>query len=136
MAKSQPPRMEHRTLRVAWLSAPVLDIARDWMAQRRQMHADLMGSPGVEVTAQECMPAPSLDHLVPSSREPPTAHDRHPFAFLRVTPDGPLELARLLLDATPNDRHVGAAERAVFQLCGQGPMANIVARDDDQARGA
>ena len=88
MAKAQPPGVKHWAVRIAGLSSSVLHIAGDWMAQRGEMHADLVGAPGIEVTAQECMPAPSLDHLITSAGEPPPADHRHPLALPRIPSDG------------------------------------------------
>src|SRR5258708_7666165 len=90
----------------------------------------------VEVTAQESMAAATLDHLVAGARVTTAAHHCHPLALLGVAPDGSLELPRIVLDQSPHDRHVGPAERAVFELRRKCSMARIVAGDDDQARRA
>src|SRR5260370_7437375 len=80
----------------------------------------------VEVTAQESMAAATLDHLVAGARVTTAAHHCHPLALLGVAPDGSLELPRIVLDQSPHDRHVGSAERAVFELLRKCSMAPIV----------
>src|ERR1700674_3984604 len=99
------------------------------MAERGQVNADLMGAPGVEVTAQECMPACSLDHRIPRACEPPAADDGHPLALVWVSPNRPFELTRLLLHAPQHDGHVGAAERAVLELRRQRSVTHVIAGD-------
>jgi hypothetical protein len=113
--QAHPPGVEHRP-RSANLPSSVFGIARHRVPQRGEVHADLMRSPGVEVTAQESMPMASFDHLVPRSRESPAADHRHPLPLVWVTPDRPFELASIILHASTHDRHVGAAERAVLEL--------------------
>src|SRR5258708_7628549 len=90
----------------------------------------------VEVTAQESMAAATLDLLIAGARVTSAAHHCHPLALLGVAPDGSLELPRIVLDESPHDRHVGPAERAVFELRRKCSMARIVAGDDEPARRA
>src|SRR5260370_12308102 len=82
------------------------------------------------------MAAATFDHLIAGARLTTAAHHCHPLALLGVAPDGSLELPRIVLDQSPHDRHVGPAERAVFELRRKCSMARIVAGDDDQARRA
>src|SRR5579859_1618783 len=116
MAQAQPPCVQHRPAGLARFAAAVLNIARDRMPERGQVDADLVGASGVEVTAHECMRALPLDDLVSRTREPALRDHRHPLALLRVTPDGPLELAGLRTHNTPRDCEVRAAQRAPAQL--------------------
>src|SRR5450759_5296567 len=106
------------------------------MAQRGQVHADLVRAAGVEITAQESMAATPAGHLVASPGEAAAADDGHPFALLWVSSDRPLELSSVIPNAPAHDRHVRAAERAVLQLRCQCPVAPVVARDHDEARRA
>ena len=102
------------------------------MAERREVDADLVGAPGVEVTAQECMRAPLFDHLVPRARKPPAFDHRHALAILRMAADRALQLSRSRLDLSTHDREVSAAEGPIAELRAQVAVAGVVARDDDQ----
>src|ERR1700674_6017858 len=95
MAESQPPRVEHWPLRFAGAPPAVLGVARDGMTQRRQVHANLVRPAGFEITAQECMPAPSLDHLITRTSEAAASDHRHSQPVLRMPANRSLELARV-----------------------------------------
>src|SRR6202035_2881064 len=87
---------------------------------------------GVEVTAQESMAATPLDDLVAGPCVTPAADHRHPLSLLGVASDRPFELTSVGFQAAANDRHVGAAERAVFELRRKGAVAHVVACNDYQ----
>src|ERR1700704_6260691 len=130
--EAQSRRVKHRPRRII-VFAPIFHVARYRMSQGREVHSDLMRAAGVEITAQESMPGSPFDHLIARAREAASADHRHPLPFLRIAPDRPLELSRLILHATAHDGQVGAAERAVLKLSRKGSMAYVVARDHDQA---
>src|ERR1019366_6512614 len=92
--------------------------------------------PGIEVTAQECMPVPSPDHLVPRPGKTAAGDDGHPLPLPRIPPDRSFELARVLFDVSSHNGHVRAAERAVLELRRKRTVARVVAGDDDQPRRA
>src|SRR5207247_9069445 len=133
MAQAQPPRVEHRTLRPVGLASSVLDIPRQRMAERREVDANLMRPPGVEVTAQESMPAPSLDHLVTGARETAALHHRHAQPVLGVAADRTFQLAGRGLETPERDGEIGAAERSVLELGRKSSVARIVSGDHYQA---
>ena len=62
MAKTETPGVEHRAPG-ACLSPAVLGVARDRVAERSEMDADLMGAAGVEVTTQQGMGSLPLDDV-------------------------------------------------------------------------
>src|SRR6202162_6678301 len=93
-----------------------------------------MCAAGVEGTAQESMAAAALAYLVSGPRVATPADDCHPLALPGIPADGPLELTRVALQQSSDDRHVGAAVRAVLELRRKRSVARVVTRDDDQAR--
>src|SRR5437868_10979523 len=134
MPQPETPGVEHGTFE-ARLPAAVLGVARHGVTERGEMDPDLMGSPGVEVTAQKRMGSLALDDLVPRPREPAARDDGHALALFRMAPNGSLELAGVVLDPAGDYGQVGTAERTVLQLGRQRPVARVVARDDDELRG-
>src|SRR5437762_2823958 len=136
MTEAQAPGMQHRPWRLAWLATAVLDIARQRVSKRGEMYADLVRAPGVQVTAQECMRAPSLEHCVPGASETPCSHHGHALAIPRMPADWTLELSGLRFDDPAHYRLVGAAQRPIAQLRGQGPVRHIVSGHDHEAAGS
>src|SRR5579864_1132760 len=104
------------------------------MTERGEVDPDLVRPPGVEVTTQKRMAAPSLDDGVARARIAPAAHHRHSLAILRMPPDRALELARVVVHAAAHDGEVDPAESPVAELRRKGPVARVVARDDDEPR--
>jgi len=80
------------------------------------VNANLVCAAGFEITAQECMPAPSLDHLVTRSREAAAGDHRHSQPVFWMPPDRALQLARVRFEAPERDRQVRAAQRPVAEL--------------------
>src|SRR5437868_13477067 len=72
---------------------PVHRIADQWMAQMRQMHADLMRAPCLQPAFDQAgegagFAAVTFQHPIPRARGLPLiAHDGHALAVERVTPD-------------------------------------------------
>src|SRR3989440_10884170 len=133
MPQPETPGVEHRTVE-AWFPAPVICVARHGVAERGEMDADLVGAPGVQVTAHERMGSLALDDLVAGPREPAAGDDGHALALFGMAPDGSLELTRVLLDTAGDYGQVGAAQRTILQLGRQRPVARVVAGDDDEPR--
>src|SRR5712691_12882214 len=97
----------------------VIGIAGDRVPEGREVDADLVRAPGVEITAHECISTFSLDDLVSRAGEATALDHRHPLALFRVPADRSLQLARPGLDDPTHDREVRAAERAVAELAGK-----------------
>src|SRR5207244_10124913 len=104
MTQTQAPRVQHRPFGLARPSTSILRIARNRMAERREMDANLVRAPGVQITAQECMRAALFDHLVARARKPPAFDHRHALAILRMAADRPFQLSRSRLDRSTHDR--------------------------------
>ena len=115
MTQTQSPGVEHRAPETLFAAA-VLAVSRDGMTESRQVNADLVGPAGVEVTAHERMVSLPFHDLVAGPCEATARDHRHPLAFPRITADRSLELPRLRLHATPDDREIGTAQRAVREL--------------------
>src|SRR5256885_1516614 len=128
--------MQHRARRFRGAPPAVVGIAGHRMAERGEVNADLVGAPGVEVTAHECISTFSLNDLVAGAGESAALDHGHPLALLRMPADRSLELTRICLDDSTDDRQVRAAERAVAELRGERAMRPVVARGDDQAGGS
>ena len=79
------------------------------MAQGRQVHPNLMGSPGLELDLQQCGPVERLDHLVMGDRRLPGRHD------------GELELMRRVA----TDRRVHRARHRVRQALDEGVVGLV-----------
>src|SRR5258708_34017500 len=136
MLQAQAPGVQHRARRLPGVASAVTGIAGDRVGEGREVDADLVRAPGVEITAHECISTFSLDDLVARAGEATTLDHRHPLALLRVPADRSFELARTGLDDTADDRQVGAAEGAIAELGGECAMRPVIAGGDDQAGGA
>src|SRR6266542_671555 len=118
------------------MALAILGVSRHRVAHRREMNADLVRAPCVEVAPKQCMRAPTLDDRVPRAREAPAGDHRHALALRRVPPDRAFQLARVVLDQAPHDRQVRTAQRPVAQLLRERPMSGVMPRDHDQSAGA
>src|SRR2546423_14264562 len=122
MPRREPPAVHHGRRRPAGPAPAIFRIAGDGMAERSEVDADLVGAPGVQVTAHECMRAPSLDHLVAGARKTPARDDGHALPLARMAADGTLELSGDTLHRAANDCLVGAAPGADTELRRQRPV--------------
>src|SRR5262245_65861867 len=66
---------------------PISSVADQGVAERRQMHAYLMGAPRFEATAQERRARKTLEYLVVRYRLAATRYYRHASALSRMTAD-------------------------------------------------
>src|SRR5712692_2641483 len=111
---------------MARAGAAVLGIAGQRVTERREVHADLMGAAGIEVTAQECMRAALFDDLVTRARKAAAGNHRHALAILRMPADRALQLARVRCKATSRDGQVRPGQGPVAELRREGAMAGVV----------
>src|SRR5690242_15537218 len=106
------------------------------MAHRGQVNADLVRSPGVEVTTQKRMGSLPLDDPVAGARVPAAGDDGHPLALAWVPADRSLQLARVVLHPAARDGEICTAQGPVSQLRGEGTVRAVVAGGDDETRGS
>jgi len=133
MSQAEPPGVQHRPSDILFL-ASVLGVPGNRVTERGQVNADLVRAACIELTAQKRMGSLPLDDLVARSGEAPARDHRHPFALSRMAADRTLEVARVVIDPSPDDGEISPAQRAVLELSGKVAMAHIVARDHDQPR--
>src|SRR5258708_37624760 len=118
MLQAQAPGVQHRARRLPGVASAVIGIAGDRVAEGREVDADLVRAPGVEITAHECISTFSLDDLVASAGEATTLDHRHTLPLLSVPAERSFALTRPGLDDTAHDRHLVAAAGVIAALAG------------------
>src|SRR6476620_8556321 len=100
-------------------SGAVCGVPEDWMPQMRQMHADLVGAPGLQGAGEQAGArglgagrGETLKHLPMGDGRTPVAADRLFVTRLRVAAERSVNRAFRLSRCAPDDCEIAAPERA------------------------
>ena len=110
-------------------------VAGDRVADRRQVHAQLVGAPGDEVQLEQRPVAEVLLHAIDGRCRPAIWHDGHARAVARVAADGCLDPPDLGRRQAVDEREVRLLDATILELAHQRLLRPVVARDQDQAAG-
>src|SRR5262249_43308514 len=113
MGEAEPAGVEAETCSAA-RAASLRLVADDRMTHRRQLHPDLVSSPGAEREVEDRAVASALPHAVFGDRELPGRARAH--AEVLVLRQTALERAFLLVHASFDDGHVDALDGASLEL--------------------
>ena len=109
-------------------------IADQRMADRRQVHADLVRASGLQPAAQQRRVAEALDHLVVGARGLARGHDRHRGAARRMATDRRVDGAAAG-DVAARERQVLAAHAARLQLADEAGLRRERPGHDQESAG-
>ncbi len=126
-----PFRRQARELAAA--AAPVHIVAHHWMTDRREMDADLMRSPRVQVRAQEITTTKSRKPKKICPRCLPRIDDRHALSVSRISRDGLIHGQRVGIEVAPSHGGILACDPARGNRGAQASVSDIVLGHDEEA---
>ena len=128
--------MQELALQTEHPRGPVLGVAGDGVADRLQVHADLVGAARVQPQAQQRVRGErAIEREVGAGLARKVAADRHARAHGRVAPDRRLDRAAARARATLDQREVFALDLPRGERLLQQPVGLLGAGDHEQARG-
>jgi len=128
--------MQELASQIQHARSAVLGISAYGMANRLQVHADLMRAPRVKTQAQQGHSTEgALEREVGARLASPDTAYGHLGADLRVAPDRRLDRSRSRRRAAFDHRQVFALDQALAQGGLQQAMGVLGTRDDEQTRG-
>ena len=101
----------------------ILHVAGHRVAERAQVHADLVRAPCLELhTEQREPPRPTENGEMGDGVPRTSAMERHALAVTKVPADGSIDRALVLRQLAVDDRHVGALDLVARQRRDQRPI--------------
>src|SRR5690348_15733608 len=115
-------------------SAPTIRVvADDRMSDRREVHANLMRAPGMEVRPQQISRVEARQPGEVRPRRPSLTDDRHALSVSRVARDRLLDREAILVEVPPRKRRIATDDAPCLELSAQYAMRPIALRDEEQA---